>query len=151
LYILHKHTRLATTLDADCVARELVRRPNFLCGRGGISKLLQLHAERGARGGQRLPVSPAPPTLGEVTPSDGRYYLAKLFTKEHFQRESAVLNHCLGKSRLNHYLSRSIAGEIEIFSVRDLATHMPVVTIEYRVSTKLVAQIKTNCNQLVRS
>src|SRR5262249_30849187 len=124
------------------------QRPTFLNGRGSIAELMRLRARRISR--QFNQRSDPRPAIVEFSASDGRYYLARLFTKEHFQQESAALNHCLGTSWLAHYLSRSINGEIEIFSLRETNTHMPVVTIEYQVSAKRIVQIKTKRNQLIR-
>jgi hypothetical protein len=92
---------------------------------------------------------PPRPPIVEFTTSDDCYYLAKLFTKEHFQQESAALNHCLGRSGLAYYLSRSHKGDIEIFSLRDKSTHKSLVTIEYHVGAKRIAQIKTKRNELI--
>jgi hypothetical protein len=154
LYILVKHRQWAQTLDTLGVADELVQRPNFLKGKAGITKLLELRGQRCALAtkAQSSPAPSRPPTIGEFTSSDGRYYLAKLFSKEHFQQESAELKHCLGRRWLDHYLSRTQKGELEIFSLREMETHKPVVTIEYNVDEKRIVQIKTSrtrANELV--
>jgi PcfJ-like protein len=152
LYILLKYTRVASTLDTTIVANELLHRPNYLKRSGGIVRLLELNAQRVAyerKTFNSVPTVLRPPTIVEFTASDGRYYLAKLFTKEHFQQESAALNHCLGRSWLDHYLCATAKREVEIFSLREASTHRPVVTIEYKTRTKCIVQIKTYRNQLI--
>jgi PcfJ-like protein len=147
LNILYKHTRSTATLETSSVADALVHHPNYLKGTGSIAQLLRLRVQRSS-----CDVSQCPnlrPPIVEFTTSDGCYYLAKLFTKEHFEQESAALNHCLGRSSLAHYLSRTDNDEIEIFSLREKRTHKPVVTIEYQVSTKRIAQIKATRNRLI--
>jgi hypothetical protein len=153
LYIILKHARRARYVDTMRVADELVHHPNFLNRRGSIAKLLELHAQRSSREAgiiSRIPETLCQPTIVEFTASDERYYLSKLFTQEHFSQESAVLHHCLGTTYLEHYLSLSLKGEVEIFSLRETGTHKPVVTIEYHAGTKRIAQLKAQRNQLIK-
>jgi hypothetical protein len=151
LYIIFKHTRRARYIDTIRVATELIRRPNFLNRRGSIAKLLELHAERISHEVEHpLPSALCQPTIVEFVASDERYYLAKLFTEQHFRQESVGLDHCLGRKYLQQYLALSRNGEVEIFSVREIGTHKPVVTIEYRVGTKHIVQLKTERNQLIK-
>jgi hypothetical protein len=152
LYIIFKHARRARYIDTTKVVDELIHRPDFLNHRGSIATLLKTHTERiSLDAGINSPLTNAPyqPTIVEFVASDDRYYLAKLSTKQHFRQESAALNHCLGTTYLQRYLALSLNGEVEIFSVREINTHKPVVTIEYRVGAKRIVQIKTERNRLI--
>lgn len=110
LYILAKHSRhdddVTTTYYVVEIAEELNRRHSYLEGKGGIQKLLELHAQRKMADAKLLQKrsinDPDIQGAAEVTlpkdPITGKeFFLAKITTKAQLQHESHELEHCLGK------------------------------------------------------
>jgi len=63
---------------------------------------------------------PETPFTIETQLEGGRYCLAKLTTREHFQKESAWLKHCLGGEFIDAYWNAYEQGKAEYFTVQEM-------------------------------
>jgi len=73
------------------------------------------------------------------------YSVVKLTSETAFQRESALMQHCVGQEGMS-YFERYEAGKIEIWSIRD-QNNKPHITIEYDLENKKVIQIQGKNNK----
>lgn len=74
---------------------------------------------------------------------DDGYFIAKLVSKEAFQKEGVKMGHCVAS-----YYTDSDEVDFEIYSLRD-SKNEPHCTIEFTKSNKTIDQIKGKANQLV--
>jgi len=142
-------------IDIPTMIDALIENPKFLqSDKGSIAKVFDLHEMKTLLKIAELRRKKAEQTGGEglnlyeslFETSSGKYYLARLLNMPHLEDESAYMNHCVGTS--NSYISKMKRGDVEIFSLRDKATHAPVVTIEYNCRSKRLLQVKAQDNRL---
>lgn len=91
--------------------------------RKNIRERIRIHNENALRVAEKLKakkIDALDTALNIETDLDGgKYYLAKLSTKEHFENESAWLKHCLGTTHIDDYLKNLESGEFEYFTIRE--------------------------------
>jgi len=94
-------------------------------------------------------------TQGEPLPvcefSTGPYVLVRIWTAQHFRRETEMLCHCLGSSALQFYTDAVARREKEIFSLRRIGrAHESQLTLDFSPTLKLVTQVRGAGNRVPR-
>ncbi len=94
-----------------------------------LKERVRIHNENAQRAAEKLRDKKLDglktPFTIEAELDSGKYYLAKLSTKDHFENESAWLKHCLGTTHVEDYLAASDGGASEYFTIRERWATMP--------------------------
>lgn len=168
---LDRHFQLHNSIDVNVLADALKETPKYLDSEEGtLHRLFEIHQQKTLIkiAERRKKLAELDPKDGEINPwenlfetKSGKYYLARLFNREHLEEESEFLQHCVGIE--DSYINKIISGEVEIFSFRKkphLDVHNnhdsdgddlnePIVTIEYNRKTKVIEQIKGMNDELI--
>ena len=143
------HVDIPTFVDA------LVESPKFLKNdRGSVMKLFEIHEVKTLQRIAELRRKKAEQTHDEsLNPYEnlfetdsGQFYIARLLNMPHLEDESQYMGHCVGTS--DSYVNKMKKGDVEIFSLRDTATHSPIVTIEYDRRARRLLQVKSQSDRI---
>ncbi len=146
------------TIDPNTLSDAIIESPRFLDEESGsLHHLLEVHEQKTLLKIAEMRKKRAEMTGNEeinlhealFTTKSGNYYLARLLNMPHLEKESAHMEHSIGKS--DSYINCMKKGDTEIFSLRKIEEDTPVITIKYDVKKYTIEQIRKKKDQILAS